>query len=115
MLTLHRFDVYRVATELAKQVIEIAQRAPRGHGGDIDQLLRAAKAIVRNIAEGAGRVGVADKAKHYAIARGEAMECAGCIDLLQLEGVIDELEHQQAMELVKRIVQMLTKAIAKPA
>ena len=32
--------------------------------------------IVQNIAEGAGRVGRADKARHYAIARGSAMESA---------------------------------------
>ncbi len=39
-----------------------------------DQALRAAKSICLNVAEGAGRTSPADKARVYAIARGETCE-----------------------------------------
>src|SRR5215470_10536890 len=114
MLSLHKLDAYRVAVEFLNLVLEIGPTLPRGTGDDADQLTRAAKSIMRNIAEGAGRWGRADKAKHYSIARGEAMECVSCIDLMKVEGVIDGERHARATALLGRVVSMLTKLIKKP-
>ena len=114
MLNVHKLDAYRVSAEFLTLVFEITQLLPRGSGEDADQLTRAAKAIMRNIAEGAGRWGRADKAKYYSIARGETMECVSCIDLMKAEGVLDAERHARATELLTRMVSLLTGLIKKP-
>ena len=114
MLSLHRFDAYRVATDFLAVAIVIIKSLPHGSADDADQLRRAAKSIVRNIAEGAGRRGAADKAKYYAIARGEAMECASTIDVLRAEQLVDDSLYSQGTALIVRLVSMLTKLSKKP-
>ena len=114
MLSVHRLDAYRAAIDFLNLVLELAPMLPRGHADDADQLTRAAKSIIRNIAEGAGRWTRADKAKHYSIARGEAMECVSSIDLMKADGVIDGERYMRAIELLDRSVSMLTGLIKKP-
>jgi hypothetical protein len=41
------------------------------------------------------------------------MESACSIDVLKLEGLIDEDRHSQAVELLERVVKMLTKMIMR--
>ena len=74
-----------------------------------DQLIRAAESVVRNIAEGAGRWSDADSAKHYKIARGEAMECAASLDVLQLRKLIARQHYDRGIRFLESIVAMLTK------
>ena len=45
------------------------------------QALRAAKSVCLNIAEGAGRVTRADKARAYTVARGELVEAVAAIEI----------------------------------
>ena len=60
-----------------------------------DQLDRASTSIPLNIAEGNGKFTSADRCKFFDIARGSALECAACLDVLvakkrvQQEQVID--------------------------
>ena len=51
----------------------------------------------------------ADAARHDAIARGSAMECAAIVDALKLLDTITEPQHARALDLLARIVAMLTK------
>src|ERR1700722_8332646 len=51
-----------------------------------DQAMRAAKSAALNIAEAAGRVSRADRARVFAIARGEAMEAAAAVEIAVLSG-----------------------------
>lgn len=51
-----------------------------------DQALRAAKSACLNIAEGAGRKSRADKARVYAIARGEACEATAAVEIAAVAG-----------------------------
>jgi len=78
---------------------------------DFDQLVRAAEAVIRNIAEGAGRWSPADSAKHYKIARGEAMECAGSLDVLKLAKLVSNEHYNRGIQLLESEVAMLTKMI----
>jgi four helix bundle protein len=89
--------------------VEVVRDVPRGHGPILDQLQRAATSIPLNIAEAAGRTGVADAARGYAIARGSAMECAAVLDALRVLGVINADRYRRGTELLERIVAMLTK------
>jgi four helix bundle protein len=71
----------------------------------------AAEAIVRNIAEGAGRWSAADCSKHYKIARGEAMECAASLDVLVLRKLISRDQYDRGIAYLEGVVAMLTKMV----
>ena|ERR1019366_373828 len=107
MLSFQRLDVYRCAIELL--ALTATLDFPRGMSHLADQLRRAALSVPLNIAEAAGRGSPADGARHYAIARGSAMECAAIMDSLRVLAVLDEARHAEAIEVIARIVAMLTK------
>ena len=111
MLTFQQLDVYKRSIEFLGLVYAVRERLPKGHGDLADQLRRAAQSITLNIAEGAGRAARADKAKHYTIARGSAMECAAALDVLRLGELIDVEGYGRGIELLERVVSMLTKLI----
>lgn len=100
-------DVYVVALEFQS----IARRILTGRrlGALRDQLDRASVSIVLNIAEGAGRFAPADKARHYVIARGSALECRAILDLLEARAFGSAPVMRQATGLLDRIVAMLTR------
>jgi four helix bundle protein len=72
-----------------------------------DQLDRASTSIPLNIAEGNGKFSNADRARFLEIARGSALECAGCIDVLGARKLIDPERMVPAKEQLVRIVNML--------
>src|SRR5262245_60846425 len=84
VLTFQRLDVYQRALQFLSLVKDVIDQLPKGNAERGDQIGRAAESVIRNIAEGAGRWSRADSAKHYKIARGEAMECAASLDVLKL-------------------------------
>ena len=109
MLSFQRLDVYQRAIEFLALTADISTDVPRGNAALLDQLRRAALSIPLNIAEAAGRTGKADAARVYAIARSSAMECAAVMDALQLLKVVDSSRYQRGIELLERVVAMLTK------
>ena len=109
MLSFQKLDVYRCAIAFLALSIDMPADLPRGHSALVDQLRRAALSVPLNIAEAAGRVSEADVARHYGIARGSAMECAAIVDVLQVLGAIDGQRHAAGLELLERVVSMLTK------
>jgi four helix bundle protein len=78
----HRLRAYGTALRLLRAVraAGIRDRTLR------DQALRAAKSVCLNIAEGAGRVTRADKARAYAIARGELSEAVAAVEIASESG-----------------------------
>src|ERR687887_1682885 len=73
---------YSVARDLVLAVVTARIR----DAGLRDQALRAAKSAALNCAEGAGRVSLADKARAFAIARGEAGEAAAATEIAAVCG-----------------------------
>ena len=73
----HRLHVYKKALELLAAVRSAQVRDAKLR----DEALRAAKGVCLNIAEGSGRVTRADKARAYAIARGECVECVAAVEI----------------------------------
>lgn len=108
-MSFQRLEVYQRSIDLLALVVELVEGVPRGHAALIDQLRRAAGSIPLNIAEAAGRTGAADAARAYAIARGSAMECAAAFDVCRVLALVDESLHRRAIELLARIVAMLTR------
>jgi four helix bundle protein len=111
-LEIDRLDCYRVALEFLGLVPQLAPA--RGSADLRDQLERASSSIVLNIAEGAGRVAKADRARFFAIARGSATECAAVLDVLRVRRLAAPAGCAAARTLLVRIVQMLSKLITRP-
>ncbi|NUO53859.1 MAG: four helix bundle protein, partial [Polyangiaceae bacterium] len=73
-----------------------------------DQAMRAAKSACLNIAEGAGRKSRADKARVFAIARGEACEAAAAIEIAAAAGDAGDEAARNAMRVAGRLVALLS-------
>jgi four helix bundle protein len=72
-----------------------------------DQLDRASTSIPLNIAEGNGKFSERDSARFLEIARGSALECAACLDVMVIRALIAEEGITAQKERLSRIVQML--------
>ncbi len=99
----HGLLVYRKALELLAAVREaqIADAKLR------DEALRAAKGTALNIAEAAGRVSRADKARAFAIARGECVECVAAVEIAAAAGDAVEDAAARAVECGGEVYLML--------
>ena len=73
----HRLLAYQKSLLLLKAVRDAQIRDAKLR----DEALRAAKGTCLNIAEGAGRLTRADKARAYAIARGECVEVVAATEI----------------------------------
>ncbi len=109
MLSFQQLDVYQRSIEFLAFIHRL--QLPKGHAELADQLRRSAQSVPQNIAEGAGRMTRLDKARHYTIARGSAMESAAHLDVLKIDGLIDDEQYRQGIELLDRVVAMLTRLI----
>src|SRR5919108_3280253 len=76
-----------------------------------DQALRAATRCCLNIAEGAGRAGTADKARVYAIARGENCEAAASLGLALRGGLCKPEPAQRGIVHARAAYAMLSGLI----
>ncbi len=74
-----------------------------------DQLDRASTSIPLNIAEGNGKYTAPDRCRLFDIARGSALECAACLDVLVAKK--KEVQAEQGKEMLARIVSMLVGLI----
>src|SRR5438477_185130 len=79
-----------------------------------DQLDRASTAIPLNIAEGTGKFTPPDRCRYYNTARGSALECAACLDVLVVKKILKQ-EITEAKAVLIKVVSMLVgliKAVA---
>jgi four helix bundle protein len=109
LLSHARLDVYRCAIEFLGQTTKLLDSLPRGNAALADQLRRAALSVCLNIAEGAGKVSPSDKKKHYAIARGSALECSAILDCSLVLNLIEPDAAERGNAVLARIVSMLSK------
>ena len=99
-----RLLAYQVALELLRQVQELSIADVRMR----DQILRAARSVCLNIAEGVGRVGAGDKKRVYGIARGECCEAAAALDVAIAGNECDAIESRAARDTAGRLYALLT-------
>src|SRR5580765_496213 len=72
-----------------------------------DQLDRASTSIPLNIAEGNGKFAIKDRCRFLDFARGSALECAACLDVLVAKRVTDLAGIISGKERLFEIVSML--------
>jgi len=106
--SLHRFDAYRLAVDFRRIVVPWL---PLRRSELSDQLDRASISVPLNIAEGAGRSTPRERARHHTIARGSAVECLACLDLLELE--LAAPNTAQARLVILRLLNVLTALIRR--
>ena len=72
-----------------------------------DQLDRASTSVPLNIAEGNGKYTLPDRCRSFEIARGSALECAACLDVLVAKGKCTADQVQGGKALLHEVVCLL--------
>ncbi|MBI5481172.1 MAG: four helix bundle protein [Deltaproteobacteria bacterium] len=104
-----RLDAFLVAREFVAFVAQQRGRL-RGLPGEAGpQLERAAVSAMLNVAEAAGRQAARDRARVFAIARGEACEAAAALDIAVLFGALTAEQAAPARALLDRLTRMLSR------
>ena len=103
-----KLDVYQDAIGFVSWVDELLEKIPKSLAV-YNQLDRASTSIPLNIAEGNGKYTAADRCRFFDIARGSALECAACLDVLVAKKSIDSADAGKAI--LVRIVSMLVGLI----
>lgn len=101
-----KLEVYREAISFCAWVGEFLSPISAKAAAK-DQLDRASTSIPLNIAEGNGKFSHADRGRFLEIARGSALECAACLDVLVARRLTTSLQIEQAKEQLSGIVRML--------
>ena len=107
-----KLDVYREAIFFCGWVGEVLATIT-ARAAVKDQLDRASTSIPLNIAEGNGKFSDRDRARFLEIARGSALECAACLDVMVVGTLITQATIAPQKERLSRIVQMLMGMLRK--
>jgi four helix bundle protein len=106
-LTHESLTVYQRSIEFVAWASDLC-RTKSLTGVVLDQFKRAFISIPLNIAEGSGKHTRKDQSKFYDIARGSALECGACLDVLVAMKLVDAREIEIGKSLIGEIVAMLT-------
>ena len=107
-----KLDVYQEAIAFCGWVGEFLN-AISAKAAAKDQLDRASTSIPLNIAEGNGKFSAKDRARFLEMARGSALECAACLDVLLVRKLATEEQVVSSKQRLARIVQMLIGLLRK--
>ncbi len=77
-----------------------------------DQLDRASTSVVLNIAEGNGKRQPRDRCRYLDIARGSAVECAACLDVLVVRKQLSSAAAEEGKVVLLAVVSMVSGLIA---
>ena len=79
--------VYQRSLEFIEFTNELYKMTNFNNLSVYSQMDRASTSISLNIAEGTGKFSGKDKCRFYDIARGSALECAACLDLMVVKKI----------------------------
>lgn len=105
-----KLEVYQISLRFVASATEILERIPKTLAVH-NQLDRASTSIPLNIAEGTAKFTAADRCRFFDIARGSAVECAACLDVLVTKKLLTALEIEEGKTLLISIVAMLVGLI----
>src|SRR5690242_8202025 len=107
-----KLDVYREAIGLCGWVGAFLA-AISAKAAAKDQLDRASTSIPLKIAEGNGKFSAKDRSPYLEVARGSALECAACLEVLLARTFVTEKQVEEPKEKLARMVQMLIGLLKK--
>ncbi|MBI1312093.1 four helix bundle protein [bacterium] len=105
-----KLSVYQASIEFVAFADELLSDVPKSVA-ICNQLDRAACSVPLNIAEGNGKFTPKDRCRFFDIARGSALECAACLDVLAAKGLIGDGQQTNGKDKLVRVVQMLVGLI----
>ena len=106
-----KLKVYQESVAFVAWADGLLQRCP-DKAAVKDQLDRAATSILLNIAEGNGKWSSRDRCRFLEIARGSAVECAACLDVLVAKQRLTAADVEPGKKQLHGIVSMLCGLIA---
>ena len=101
-----KLDVYQEAIAFCGWVGELLSQISAKAAAK-DHLDRASTSLPLNIAQGNGKFSTIDRARFLEIARGSALECAACLDVLAVRKLVAAERILPAKERLVRTVNML--------
>jgi four helix bundle protein len=101
-----KLSVYQASLRFVTVATEIILKID-GKAAVKDQLDRASTSIPLNIAEGNGKFAIRDRCRFLGFARGSALECAACLDVLVAKALIDVSAVDPGKDQLVEIVSML--------
>ncbi len=105
-LVTKRVSVYQDSIRFIDWVTELLETIPKNLSVH-NQLDRASTSISLNIAEGNGKHTSADRCRYFDSARGSALECAACLDILVAKKIVDQDKARKGKNQLHQIVSML--------
>lgn len=113
MDTFEELECYRLARDLRKELVALAKTFPADERFRLsDQLIRAARSITANIAEGFGRFHYQENLQFCRMARGSLSECLDHLNAALDEGLMEEGRYKCARENVQHVWKVLNGYIA---
>ncbi len=102
--------VYQQSIRFVAWVTDLLESIPKSIAAH-DQLDRASTSVPLNIAEGNGKFTPKDRCKYFDTARGSALECAACLDVLHAKKKIDSETANIGKAFLIEVVSMLVGLI----
>jgi len=106
-----KLNVYQASLEFITWTTELLAKL-NSKAAVKDQLDRASTSVPLNIAEGNGKFAIRDRCRFLDFARGSALECAACLDVLVAKKLSDEAAVRPGKEQLLEIVSMLMGLIS---
>jgi four helix bundle protein len=103
-----KLDVYQASIQFVAWVDKLFEQLAKTLAVT-NQLDRASTSIPLNLAEGNGKFTEKDRCRFFDIARGSALECAACLDVLVAKKLLKSTDEGKAQ--LTRIVSMLVGLI----
>jgi len=101
-----KLDVYRNSIAFCAWVGEFVPSIAQKTAAK-DQLDRASTSVPLNIGEGNGKLSAKDRARYFEMARGSALECAACLDVLVARKLATADQVANAKAQLAAIVRMM--------
>ena len=101
-----KLNVYQASLKFVTWATELINGI-QAKGAVKDQLDRASTSVPLNIAEGNGKFAIRDRCRYLDFARGSALECAACLDVLVAKRLTDIMTITSGKEQLFEIVSML--------
>jgi len=105
-----KLSVYQAAIKFVAWSADLLNNVPKSVAVH-DQFDRATTSIPLNIAEGNGKHTSADRCRYFDTARGSALECAACLDVLVARGRLAVSVADEGKSGLVEIVSMLVGLI----
>ena len=106
-----KLEVYQIAIEFVAWCEPILVECSGKAASAKKHLDEASSSIANNVAEGNGKWSSKDRSRFFEIARGSALECASCLDVLVAKGRLNPERVIPGKKMLRSVVNLLTRMI----